>query len=217
MIEKQLRQIGLDADLVGDGESALRSWESAGYALLITDLNLTGMNGLALAAAIRSGEARDGAKSRPIILLTADETGMDEAVCRAAGISDRLVKPLSLADLRSALEKWLPPVVDVGTLACLVGNDRDTVSEFLQAFLDHARSCRSQMTAAWAAGSAIRIRDLAHKLKSSARSVGAAGLAEICASIESCHCRDSLDALLMAFGREIAAIERGLPKLIAGR
>jgi len=108
VILQQLRSLGYSADVVQDGGSALEAWAKSTYALLITDLQMPGMDGYELSAAIRRSERDMGREPAPIIALTANAL-LDEAErCQAAGMNDFLTKPASLPELKTLLEKWLP-------------------------------------------------------------------------------------------------------------
>jgi len=74
--------------------------------------------------------------------------------------------------------------VDVKVLEALVGNDRATVREFLHDFSISETEIVAEIRTAFGAGRAKAAGALAHKLKSSARSVGALSLGELCSQIE---------------------------------
>jgi len=106
--------------------------------------------------------------------------------------------------------------VEVGILKELVGNDPEVISEFLRDFrassgriaAEIRNSC--QMKQAQVAGAA------AHKLKSSARSVGALGLGELCAEMEQAGKANdmlALNALLPRFETELRAVDTYIDSL----
>lgn len=106
MLTHQLRMLGYRSLVVEDGVEALGAWREGDFALLLTDLQMPGLDGYALARLIRGDPSR---VALPIVLLTADAE-VDIERCAVASIDDFLTKPASLATLRGVLEKWLGPV-----------------------------------------------------------------------------------------------------------
>jgi len=76
------------------------------------------------------------------------------------------------------------PPADLGVLAELVGNDPQVMREVLEAFRKNAALSAQELARAQADGSLQSMAGIAHKLKSAARSIGAARLGQICAEIE---------------------------------
>ena len=74
--------------------------------------------------------------------------------------------------------------VDVRVLAALIGDDSALVREFLNDFEVSARQIAAALRSALTAGDTQAAGASAHQLKSSARSVGAAALGELCAAME---------------------------------
>ncbi len=235
VILRQLALLGLAADVADDGREALARWKTGEYALLLTDVHMPYMDGSQLTAAIRAEEALAGAGHRPIIALTADTLQGEAERCKAAGMDDYLSKPVQLADLKVMLEKWLPveapPDVppaseapepaaerpmDVSVLQRLVGNDAAMISEFLRDFRVSAADITAELQAAYESGRPAETGAAAHKLKSSARYVGALKLGELCEQIERAgNAGDSavLTELLPRFKAEMTAVQSHLATL----
>ena len=202
VILRQLGLLGYAAEIATNGVEALRLWRSQSFALLLTDLHMPQMDGYTLAQAIRREEAETARGTRtPILALTANAMPGEANRVRALGMDEYLTKPLLLKLLRAALQRWLPgasghsaasdeglattgTLLDLNVLRGLVGDDPQTIQELLSDFLASARRARADLTRAWAAGDAHRVAELAHKLKSSARAVGAFALAERCLDLE---------------------------------
>jgi len=106
LLVHQLRMLRREAVAVEDGSQAIRAWREGDFSLLMTDLEMPGLNGYELACLIRSESVRADA---PIILVTAGAGAADSPHHAAAAISDILSKPASLAALRGMLERWLGP------------------------------------------------------------------------------------------------------------
>ncbi|HTK00797.1 MAG TPA: response regulator [Bordetella sp.] len=194
VITHQLGLLGIAADIVSDGAAALEHWRSGDYALVISDLHMPIMDGYQLTTAIRDAER--GARRTPIVALSANTIKDEAERCLALGMDDYLSKPVRLNLLRHMLEKWLPAAdgelatqrrhepVDVEMLKSLVGDDPAVVEGFLRDFGIAARQGATQIRSLCEAGDAIAVAMEAHKLKSSARSMGAMVLGELCELME---------------------------------
>ena len=76
------------------------------------------------------------------------------------------------------------PAIDDRALKDMFGDDPDTFKEILNDFVDPARSNIEELKAAVTDKSAEGVKQAAHKLKSSSRSVGANDLADVCLALE---------------------------------
>jgi len=76
-------------------------------------------------------------------------------------------------------------VIDLAILGRLVRDDPDKVRKFSAKFLEAARETLAEMEAAHIGGNLAALGGLGHKLKSSARTVGATGFADLCQALES--------------------------------
>jgi HPt (histidine-containing phosphotransfer) domain-containing protein len=77
-----------------------------------------------------------------------------------------------------------PAVIDLTILAKLLGWDQDKVRKFAFKFLQSTQDGFAEIDRALAAGDIDRIRELGHRIKSAARTVGALGLANLCERLE---------------------------------
>jgi len=108
LMQRQLAELGLRSRVVSSGEQALAALATEHFDLLITDLQMPGMNGFELARAIRAGEAAEARPALPILALSAGVMSEDEVRCRDAGMNGHLRKPIGLDELMRQLERWLP-------------------------------------------------------------------------------------------------------------
>ena len=101
----------------------------------------------------------------------------------------------------------------MSALKALVGDDPAVIREFLHDFRVSAAKTAAELKAACEHGQAAQAGALAHKLKSSARSVGALALGELCAGMEQAGQAgdtEALAALLPRFEQEMASVEHYL-------
>lgn len=95
VLVEQLHAIG-DVDVVAcqDGHEAWAALQKPA-ALLLTDMSLPGMSGIALTRAIREAEERaGGGRHLPIVAVTATVDAKMRRACRAAGVDLVLAKPV---------------------------------------------------------------------------------------------------------------------------
>ena len=98
-----LTELGHRVDFAGTGEAAVAAVERGGYDLVLMDVTLPGMDGLAAARAIR---ALNGEAARvPIIGISGRTDTRDEEAALAAGMNAFLAKPVSPAALAQVVEK----------------------------------------------------------------------------------------------------------------
>ena len=215
-----LRKAGYAVDLARDGEEALGAARTAAYDLVLMDVRMPRMDGLAATAAIRGLEGPVGRV--PIIAMTAAAMPNEVARCLEAGMDGHVAKPMDLTALLAAVSDILenrprrsraaveepnpagPTLIDHTTLQELraaVGPGR--LPRLIGVFADETRARVARLTST---DDVSLIEEEAHGLKSAAGTFGAAALRSIAASLEeACVARD------MAKIREL---RNGLPNLV---
>ncbi|SET65892.1 PAS domain S-box-containing protein [Nitrosomonas marina] len=205
VIQRQLCLLGVKADIAEDGREALRLWKINKYAMLLTDIHMPHIDGYQLTATIREEEAKANKNQIPIIALTANALKDEAEHCKNIGMDDYLSKPVQLSVLKEKIKKWQNPSkikmekslknsevasnpeaasIDVNVLRELVGDDQAVIYEMLSEFLTSAAKIEREIQLACEASDCEQATRAAHKLKSSARSVGALRLGDICQQIE---------------------------------
>jgi len=106
----QLEELEYGVDIVENGLQAVEAVASGNYELVLMDMRMPEMDGLAATRAIREAEQTTG-HHIVVIALTANVLEDDREACVAAGMDDFLAKPLKLDVLKAALERWLPEPV----------------------------------------------------------------------------------------------------------
>ncbi|WP_411286545.1 ATP-binding protein [Phenylobacterium sp.] len=99
--------LGIDIDIVADGKAAVEAWRDGGYDLILMDIQMPVMDGIAAARKIRAVEQKDGRKRTPIVALTANALTHQIEEYLAAGMDDHVAKPIEIAKLYEAISNAL--------------------------------------------------------------------------------------------------------------
>ncbi len=110
---EMLSRSGLLIDTAENGREAVSKVASEEYALVLMDINMPEMDGLAATRAIRALPER---ASLPVIALTANAFDNDRTACLEAGMNGFVPKPISPQVLQEALLAWLPDPRDDGAI-----------------------------------------------------------------------------------------------------
>ena len=103
-----LAQLGVWPTIVADGAAAVEAWVRQDWDLILMDVQMPVMDGLAAARAIRAGEAASDRPATPIIALTANVMTHQLEGYRAAGMTGFVGKPINVGELLLALSELAP-------------------------------------------------------------------------------------------------------------
>jgi CheY-like chemotaxis protein/HPt (histidine-containing phosphotransfer) domain-containing protein len=206
--EELLEDAGANVVLANNGREALALLENGRFDLVLMDVQMPEMDGYEATRRIRSSERLAGLR---VIAMTANVMAEDRERCLASGMDDFIGKPIDTDQMILVLAKWLPerpPIsqgdvrrgdrrvgdrrakpgedcaIDLAILARQVKDDPVKVRKFALKFLETARITLDEMVAARSGGDIAALGALGHKLKSSARTVGATGFADLCQELE---------------------------------
>jgi two-component system response regulator MprA len=98
MLERSLSAEGYDVEVVADGGGALAAVERSVPDLILLDVAMPGLDGLAVARRLR-----DAGITVPILMLTARDTVAERVAGLEAGGDDYVVKPFALEELVARL------------------------------------------------------------------------------------------------------------------
>jgi signal transduction histidine kinase/CheY-like chemotaxis protein len=167
---------GAEVAVAADGPAALALARSRRPDVLLLDIALPGLDGIAVAEALR----REPAPHLRIIGLSAHAGAGDEARARAAGMDVFLAKPVSLARLADAIagprEPAAAPALDIASRIA----DEHLRMRLVAQFVGETPRVLAEMRAALVAADWPRLRGRAHYLKNSADVLGATALQDAC-------------------------------------
>jgi CheY-like chemotaxis protein len=99
-----LGQLGASSVVAVNGREALQCLSAERFDLVLMDMQMPELDGLAATRAWRASEAAAGALRTPIIAMTAHAAATHAQACRAAGMDGHLVKPFDMTELRRVLQ-----------------------------------------------------------------------------------------------------------------
>jgi signal transduction histidine kinase/CheY-like chemotaxis protein/HPt (histidine-containing phosphotransfer) domain-containing protein len=221
-----LKKLGHRVDTVDNGREALAALEKKTYDVVLMDIQMPGMDGMAATRRIRSGDGAVLNSGVPIVAMTAHAMKGDRERCLAAGMNAYLAKPISIDRLRTAIETAACPcgvasappapaaepaerVFDGASLLKRLDGDLALGAGVVAMFIDTVPMEREGLAGALAEGDDQRTRRHAHTLKGMAANVSAPSVQAIAGKIEKKTAAgrfepgdpllDDLDAALAAF------------------
>jgi two-component system copper resistance phosphate regulon response regulator CusR len=123
-VKRGLEEARYHADLVGDGEDALRLATSGHYDLIVLDLRLPKLSGQDVLRTLR-----DRGSAVPVLVLTAQDTVDFKVQALRMGADDYVTKPFALEELLARVEALgrrpkalAPPVLELADLTLDTGS-----------------------------------------------------------------------------------------------
>ena len=111
LMRQMLSEFGCSIDLAKDGTEAVEYARTNAYDLMLMDIQMPMLDGLAATRAIRR---LPGHEHTPILAITANAFVEDRERCLRAGMNGHLSKPLTPASLAHVLGNWLAETVEPG-------------------------------------------------------------------------------------------------------
>ncbi|RJF81435.1 response regulator [Azospirillum cavernae] len=105
MVGFTLQKAGYTVAEAADGNAAMLLVNRQKFDCIITDLNMPGMDGLALTKAIRASVSN---RATPVLLLTTEADPAKKTAGREAGATGWLVKPFNPEKLVETVKKVCP-------------------------------------------------------------------------------------------------------------
>ncbi len=107
VLRSLLSPLGVACGTADDGRAAVAAFQTEHWDVVLMDIHMPQMDGLAASRAIRAHEATSRRPRTPIIAVTASVLSHETEQYFAAGMDDVVAKPIEFARLMSALEACL--------------------------------------------------------------------------------------------------------------
>jgi CheY-like chemotaxis protein len=172
LMDKLLSRQGHRVRLAGNGREALALARQGPFDLLLLDMHMPELDGIAVVRGIRERERTAGGHL-PVIALTARSRKEDRERCLAAGVDDFLTKPVSTTALFAAIDRLVAAPSSAGEPIGLVdpvavlracGGDAEALYGMCRTFETYLPVRITEVGDALRALDAPRLREAAHKL-----------------------------------------------------
>jgi signal transduction histidine kinase/DNA-binding response OmpR family regulator len=102
-----LNKFGYNADVVTNGQEAVKNLEIIPYDIVLMDCQMPEMDGYEATKVIRDPESKVLNHKIPVIAMTANAMKGDREKCIEAGMDDYLSKPVNQQEISDMLTKWI--------------------------------------------------------------------------------------------------------------
>jgi signal transduction histidine kinase/CheY-like chemotaxis protein len=97
----------VELSMVADGSAAVEAWRAGEYDVILMDIQMPVMDGIAAARAIRAAERTERRPRTPILALTANALVHQVEEYLAAGMDGHVAKPIEISKLYDAMSRVL--------------------------------------------------------------------------------------------------------------
>lgn len=180
VLESILKDWKMNVTLVTNGEEAIQKIKQENFDLILMDIKMPVINGLEAATYLR----KQMQSQIPIIALTANSLPVEIEKTKEAGMDDFVLKPIDATTLYRKLLKYLgvdamihgdsahstatEVQYDLTTILELARGSNDFAATTIELFLEKTPPIMEAITKALSETNVQEIRNLAHKLKSTA-------------------------------------------------
>ena len=235
-----LENANLSIDQAENGQLAVQMVERNDYQLVLMDMQMPVLDGIAATEAIRRNPRF---ALLPIVAMTANVMAGDREKCLKAGMNDHVPKPIDPEQLFDTLLRWIHPRTSLNMTASSsgsliahplappdsllisgiatadglkrAGGNRKRYESLLSLFADSQANSVNAIRAALASNDSATAQRLAHSLKGASANLGATALAESASKVEAAiqsnqPASDALEALSKSLDATTAAIRSAL-------
>ena len=178
-----LQRLGVHTDTANDGSDALLAIAAKRYDLVLMDMQMPKLDGLAATRTLRQRGL-----TLPVVGLTANAYDSDRNACLAAGMDEHMAKPVTRQKLTELLGRYLDHKASDLIAALRIDADQqraltdeigaDTLSELLAGFETDMESMLRDAEHARAGSDRAGVDRIMHTLKGAAQTLGLLSIAE---------------------------------------
>ncbi len=205
--QELLEHVQATVVVANNGKEAIDLMLKHRFDIVLMDVQMPVMDGFEATRLIR---ADPRLCSAVVIAMTANAGKDDQARCLAAGMDEFVTKPIAPNLLFEVVARWLrarpvrggrrvapaptrpPPLplapssalIDEEALAMTFGGNPAKMRKYALLFLESAQQAMGEINDAVARADHKRVSELGHRLKSSAKAVGATSFAALCDALE---------------------------------
>jgi two-component system, sensor histidine kinase and response regulator len=184
LMVRVLQKMGHSSVVASNGREALSLASSQKFDVVLMDVQMPEMDGLAATLAIRKAEKSSGSHL-PIFAMTAHAMKGDRESCLQAGMDGYLAKPVRFSDLEQTLATLSNAKTSDKQISSVsfswnrtealerLGGDEDLLRELCQIFLEESPKTLRNLRQALAEGDASAVMRAAHSLKGEVGYLGA--------------------------------------------
>lgn len=222
-----------------NGKDGLEKFQQESFDLVLMDCQMPIMDGFQATEEIRAYEQTNALAKTPIVAMTANALAQDRQRSFDIGMDDYLTKPVSIELVSEILSKWstssskdtptsagpatpAPKKIDsddsqlvdqkaIDLLRFLTNAKKPTFfTDSINSFLETSEDEVAELKDAVAEKDGQRIKDVAHRYKTSCGIVGARGLEALCQDLE----HQGLDQKFPECAKTLAALEMHLQSVV---
>jgi two-component system, sensor histidine kinase and response regulator len=200
-----LGKMGHTIAVANNGVEALSLLAAGSFDLVLMDIQMPQMDGIAATTSIRTQEMKTNSHL-PIIAMTAHAMKGDRERCIEAGMDGYVSKPINIEDLKVAIAKAMhltgtdahgpsteghsegsprkPVDLDFGQILKRLGADEELFHEVIEIFIDETPKNLDTMRRALAEGDATLVAKTAHSMKGELGYLGIATVSQKARELE---------------------------------
>ena len=234
-----LQRMGVIAEVAENGRVALWMFLQKAYDLILMDVEMPVLDGIAATIRLRAIARRyPAAGTVPIIAMTAHAIKGFKERCLEAGMNGYLAKPIDPHELNAILQSYLTakplaaanqevvapvadgkanesildPVVTARLRELAAATDPGFLNELYAAFLSSSAQYLTTICEEVSAGNADGLRKSAHAFRGASANIGAAKLTELCRQLEKLGKDGRVDGDVASLEQEFARVKIEIEK-----